>query len=1102
MTTVSATIAASPFKGLAAYGESDLDALFFFGREREVDVVSSNMIASRLTVFYGATGVGKSSILRAGVVRALRAVPFPREVVVYQAWSSSPVAQLAQDVASAAGVSARASLTETIADASAALDGELYLILDQFEELFAYDHGALRRGSFLTELADALTQRDVRASILLSLRDDALSKLDVLKARVPALFANYLRLDHLDREAGRRAIVGPVDRWNELFADGNTVRVEPALVDTVLDQVTKPEGGIETPYLQLVLERLWEREREQRSSVLRAATLDELGGARTIVGDHLTRALESLSPQEQATAASLFLHMVTPSGTKIAQSVPDLARYASVGRDRVETVADKLITDRVFRSVAEPAGEPRLEIFHDVLAPAVTDWRTRFEAQQGELRARREAEAGHRRAMRLAVAALVALVVVAAVAVFALAQRSQARDHARTARANELVARALLVQPSDPGAALELALDASRLEPGSATEGVLRSSLMASRLRRLAAFHSPVTAVSWLAAGQIAVALRDGRVAIWDVARDRTVASTRFRAPVVGLDKIPNRAAFVVVAGGRAFMLRPGRHPIGLGPAVAAHVSADGSLIAVAGADGVVLRSAGDGRVVRRVDAPGARDAVFAPDGRTIAVVRRLGDSHVRAFTYDVGTGRQLASSPRIGVTTVVFSPGSTLLAAGSADGTVALWPPRTGRPVRVLADDGKAIRDLAFDPAGKLLATASSDGGVRVWRVADGSRFFLFLGHALAVTSVAFSPDGTYLASTSDDGTARIWITGNIGAGRAAAVLAGSRGPVTTAAFAEGGHSLVTGADDGTARLWEPRVEQQLVPVAWYRRSVDAVRVTPRGVVALTGGRLRIGQRRIDGRLGDVVALSNDLVAAADGKRLVVRALSHGDVRASFGLPATPTAVALAVGDRALAAAAAGRVRVWSLPDGRRIGDFPATARIVRIAVSSDGDTVATADAVGVIQLWSVQGRRLHTLRLHRASVTDLRFDAPGRRLVTASAGSRDNAALWDVGSGRLVARLAGHFGTVTAASFSPDGRWVLTAGPVSAAIWSATDGTLLFYLRGPTDLLTDAEWSRDGGTVVTGERDGIVREYRCTICGTLPQLQALAAARLAAGR
>lgn len=1100
--TVATTIAASPFRGLAAYGDSDLDALFFFGREREVDVISSNMIASRLTVFYGATGVGKSSVLRAGVVRALRAVPFPREVVVYQAWSSSPVAQLAQDVASAAGVSARTSLTETIADAAAALDGELYLILDQFEELFAYDHGDLRRGSFLTELADALTQGDVRASILLSLRDDALSKLDVLKTAVPALFANYLRLDHLDREAGRRAILGPVDRWNELFADGNTVHVEPALVDAVLDQVTKPEGGIETPYLQLVLERLWEREREQSSSVLRAETLDELGGARTIVGEHLTRALESLSPQEQTTAASLFLHMVTPSGTKIAQSVPDLARYASVERDEVETVADKLIADRVFRSVAEPVGEQRLEIFHDVLAPAVTDWRTRFEAQQGELRARREAEAGHRRAMRLAVAALAALVVVAAIAVFALAQRSQARDHARTARANELVARALLVQPSDPGAALALSLDASRLESGSATEGVLRSSLMASRLRRLAAFHSPVTAVSWLAAGQVAVALRDGRVVIWDVIRDRMIESTRFRGAVVGLDKIPHRAAFVVVAGNRAFIWGADRHPIGIGHAAAAHVSADGSRVAVAAADGVVLRSSVDGSVVRRIDASGARDATFAPDSRTIAVVRRLEDGHVRAFTYDVRTGRELASSPRIGVTKIVFSPGSRLLAAGSADGTVGLWPPRTGRPVRVLADGGNAIRDLAFDPAGELLATASSDGGVRVWRVADASRFFLFLGHALAVTRVAFSPDATYLASASEDGTARIWITGGIGAGRVAAVLAGSRGPVTAAAFAAGGHSLVTGADDGTARLWEPRIEQHLVPVGWYRLPVAAVRATRRGVVALTGGLLRIGRERIYGRVGNVVALSNGLLAAADAKRVVVRTLSGGDVRAAFGMPAAPTAIAIAAGDDALAAAAGGRVRVWSLPGGRTLGDFPVSARVVRIAVASGGATVATADRAGGIQLWSVHGRRLHALRLHDAAVTDLRFDALGRRLVTAASGSRDNAALWDVGSGRLVTRLAGHFGTVTAASFSPDDRWVLTAGPITGAIWSAADGALLFYLRGPTDLLTDAEWSWDGNSVVTGERDGIVREYRCAICGTLPQLQALATARLAAGR
>ena len=370
--TVSTTAAASPFKGLVPFGDSDLDALFFFGREREIEVISANLIAAGLTVLYGPTGVGKSSVLHAGVVRALRAVPFRREVVVDSEWADEPTRRLTLMVAEAAGLTPRESLVETIADAGAALDGELYLILDQFEEYFVYHGGGLEPGSFTSELAAALTQTGVRANVLLSLREDSLARLDVLKTRVPGLFSNYLRLDHLDRVAARTAITGPVERWNELFADGHPVVVEPELVEAVLDQVeagkVSPEGfgggsgagsspdRIEAPYLQLVLERLWEVERGQGEHALRLATLERLGGGAQIVGDHLRRAMRELTSDEQATAAAIFHQMVTPSGTTIAHTIGDLARYASVGDAAVRRVCDRLVAERILRPVAGPPG--------------------------------------------------------------------------------------------------------------------------------------------------------------------------------------------------------------------------------------------------------------------------------------------------------------------------------------------------------------------------------------------------------------------------------------------------------------------------------------------------------------------------------------------------------------------------------------------------------------------------------------------------------------------------------------------------------------------------------------------------------------------------
>jgi len=99
-----------------------------------------------------------------------------------------------------------------------------------------YHDGEDGTRTLAADLPRALARPNLRASFVISIREDALAKLDRFKGRIPNVFGNYLRLEHLDRAAGREAIAGPIDRYNELVADG-AVAIEPALVEDVLDQV-------------------------------------------------------------------------------------------------------------------------------------------------------------------------------------------------------------------------------------------------------------------------------------------------------------------------------------------------------------------------------------------------------------------------------------------------------------------------------------------------------------------------------------------------------------------------------------------------------------------------------------------------------------------------------------------------------------------------------------------------------------------------------------------------------------------------------------------------------------------------------------------------
>src|SRR5205823_3618997 len=211
--------------------------------------------ASKLTVLAGPRGVGKSSVRRAAVVRRLREVAPDADVDVVHEWSGDA----------------------TIPSPA----GEAFLILDQLEEYFLYhDHEPL-----LEQLAPLVADSGVH--VLLALREDSLARLDAFQAQIPSVLANRLRLEHLDELAARAAIVGPLDTWNAAVADDDDrMGIETALVAAILAQVASAPGRIEAPYLQLVLERVWDEEREVGSDRLRVATLERLGGAQAIVSAH------------------------------------------------------------------------------------------------------------------------------------------------------------------------------------------------------------------------------------------------------------------------------------------------------------------------------------------------------------------------------------------------------------------------------------------------------------------------------------------------------------------------------------------------------------------------------------------------------------------------------------------------------------------------------------------------------------------------------------------------------------------------------------------------------------------------------------------------
>jgi conflict system STAND superfamily ATPase len=416
-----------PFVGTRPFSAEE--AVFFFGREREATRLANLIIANTLTVLYGDSGVGKSSLINARLPRALDEIEPDWLAIPFFEWQLGCEKRLQEAVEKTIGKPATEGLAKALLGFADKSGRPVLLVLDQFEEYFLYHpHGI---SGLDAELAKLINRRVSPVRVLFSLRSDGLFLLDRLRLRIPNVFASMMSIDALDERAAIDCVVRPLQAYNDIAgtaavqvpardsdlvgalvsgADEEQILLRlPGRGRSELERDDRRSARIVAPFLQMALDELWQEDVVNSGrDRLELATLRQLAGLAAgdrsweavgaIAQKYVDSILRGFSDEEKAVCALILERMVLPSGQKVAVKLLDLSSVLTdAQQDLAVSILGKLSSDQTRRLIKMVAGvkdsEPHYQILHDAMAIPLLGWVEQWKSDDRAAHARKEAEA-------------------------------------------------------------------------------------------------------------------------------------------------------------------------------------------------------------------------------------------------------------------------------------------------------------------------------------------------------------------------------------------------------------------------------------------------------------------------------------------------------------------------------------------------------------------------------------------------------------------------------------------------------------------------------------------------------------------------------------
>jgi WD40 repeat protein len=1042
--------AENPWPGLLAFRETDQH--YFQGRRAETEELLRLVVRERLTVLFGLSGLGKSSLLQAGIFPHLRR---DQMLPIYIRLDfSSDASDLAGQVtaliaheAAVHGIEAPQSRPGDTLWEYFHRDGHHFwsarnrpvmplLVFDQFEELFTLgrvDAGRAQAAATLIEqlsdLVEARTPAAVKARIdehpedsaaysfgrhhykvLLSIREDFLPDLEALRERMPALAVNRLRLRRMNGEAA----LAVVSQARHLIDDAVATQVV-RFVAADRGHTPLRELEIEPALLSVVCRELNNKRQIRGEPAITSQLLE--GSQEQVLSDFYERSVADLPA---AVRSFIEDRLLTVSGYRDSVALENALSIPGISRESLDRLVERRLVRREDRG-----GAQRIELTHDLLAGVVRvsrDSRHQKEQAERERLALAEAQEQQRQAL-----------------VTAQEEERRQRDK-RDLKRFRVAAGVFLLLTVAAVAAAVWAFRAQR-EADRLRAAAEQSADTARGLQKQAEDNADLAARKTIEArNNLTLANENEQKAREESAeaqRQREIASVALgRSWIHETSNLADAGRILEAAAYAAQALRTDPQ----------------STAARAWIASLLLRN--DWWVVQAVLPQQGQPTVveFAPDGKRLVTATNRGAGQM----WDVATGKPVGAPLRhkYSIEAAAFSPDGRRVVTASDDNTAQVWDADTGRAVGPRLQHTDDVDSAQFSPDGRRVVTASEDKTAQIWDVESGRRLGPPMTHQYDVYFASFSPDGRRVLTATEDNKAQLW---DAESGMPAGMAMPHKDGVLFAAFSPDGARIVTASSDFTAQLWEGETGKPLLQLPRFAAAVTFAAFSPDG-----------------GRVITVAGNAAQVWDAETGKPVGTPLQHQGRVR---------SAMFSSDGRRVVTASEDDTARLWDAGTGNPIGP-PIRHKddVVHAAFSPNGRRIATASKDGTVQLWAADTSKpagLWTLG-HDRQIKSAQFSPDGRRVVTTSLDG--TAKVWDAATGNAVGKTLNHStasGTNTSpddwvalAVFSRNGR-VVTSSLSHAQVWDAETGSRIGKPLRPDRYVRLAILSPDGRYLVTCSDD-----------------------------